>query len=211
MSQQPTAILLVRHALPDQGVDMDPTLSGTGRAQAELLGEWLVHERPSMVYASHLQRARQTAAPLARRLGIDVRQHEGLREWTSARTHYVRPEDLAHTPEGRAFAEGRWEGFIPDHDRVALRTTMAATLREIARSHPGDTVVAVSHGGAINSLLAHAIGAEVPFFFNPAYAGISRLQVWPDGRFVLASVNESAHLDPDRMRAFVGEAQEVIA
>lgn len=200
---RPTTVFLVRHGLPTSGEHIDPPLSETGQAQAALLGAWLVHEQPVAVYASDYRRAWQTAAPLARLLGLEVQQRKGLREWASSRTHYVRPEDLAHTPEGRAFAEGRFEDFVPDHDRVALRATMVGELRGIGDRHPGQTVAVVSHGGALNTLLASAVGSERPFFFNPGYAAVSRMQVWPDGRLVVASVNETAHLAPERLRAFL--------
>ncbi len=51
-------------------------------------------------------------------------------------------------------------------------------------------IVAVSHGGASNTFLAEIIGSPRRFFFNPGYCSISRVQVWPDGRFVLLSINE---------------------
>lgn len=204
----PTTVLLARHGVPVHGEDMDPGLSELGREQAVLLGEWLFQERPVAVYSSTLLRAAQTAAPLGGLLGLEVRQRDDLREWLTDRTHYVRPEDLAHTPQGRAFAEGRFSDFVPDHDRDALRTSMVSALRDIGRTHPGRAVAVVSHGGAINSLLSHAIGAAGSFFFNPGYAAFSRLQVWPDGRLVVASVNETAHLDPDRLRTFLGDEQQ---
>jgi probable phosphoglycerate mutase len=201
----PTTAFLVRHAVPVAASDMDPTLSELGMWQAEILGTWLAEEQPEAVYASHLQRAVETAAPLAKRLGLVVQVREDLKEWTTSRTHYTRPEDLAATAEGLAYAEARFEDFVPVHDRAALQRTMVNALREIGLEHAGRKVVVVSHGGALNSLLAHAAGSPSAFFFNPAYTGVSRLQVWPDGRLVIGSINETAHLDPGRLESFLSQ------
>lgn len=53
-------------------------------------------------------------------------------------------------------------------------------------------------GGASNTFLAHVVDSPRRFFFNPGYASISRVQVWPadDGfRFVLMSINEPVSVD----------------
>jgi 2,3-bisphosphoglycerate-dependent phosphoglycerate mutase len=65
----------------------------------------------------------------------------------------------------------------------------------IGLAHLGQRVVAVSHGGASNTFLAEVVGSPRRFFFNPGYASISRVQVWPTDdepgfRFVLMSINE---------------------
>lgn len=62
-------LLLIRHALPvrrelEDGI-ADPQLSPEGLAQADRLADYLSSEKIHAVYASPLQRAQQTAAPLA--------------------------------------------------------------------------------------------------------------------------------------------------
>ena len=188
---EPCEALLVRHALPEPDGTMDPGLGEEGRRQAEALSEHLVAEQVDAVYASHLKRAVQTAAPLADRLGLPVVQDEGLREWVSNATSYVGTENLKDTARAQSFREGRFEDeFLPPHNADELRATMIATVRRIGLAHPGQRIVAVSHGGASNTFLAEVIGSPRRFFFNPGYCSISRVQVWPDGRFVLLSVNE---------------------
>jgi len=170
---------------------MDPGLGDDGRAQAQALSEHLVGEPISAVYASHLKRAVQTAQPLSERLGLPVVQDEGLREWVSNATSYVGTENLKDSARAQSFREGRFEDeFLPPHNAVELRVTMVATVRRIGQAHAGERVVAVSHGGASNTFLAEIIGSPRRFFFNPGYCSISRVQVWPDGRFVLLSINE---------------------
>ncbi|HTN79286.1 MAG TPA: histidine phosphatase family protein, partial [Acidimicrobiales bacterium] len=69
-------LLLIRHALPIRREDVDgpadPELSEEGRDQAVHMAEWLADERIDAVYSSPMQRARETAAPLAEIHGLDV-------------------------------------------------------------------------------------------------------------------------------------------
>lgn len=188
----PCEVLLVRHALPQPDGTMDPGLGDEGRRQSEALAGHLSSLQVDALYSSHLKRARETAEPLSRATGLPVTIDEGLREWVSNATHYVGTENLADVGRAQAFHEGRFEDeFLPPHNADELRATMVATVRRIGQGHLGQRIVAVSHGGASNTFLAEVIGSPRRFFFNPGYAGISRVQVWPDGRFVLLSINES--------------------
>jgi probable phosphoglycerate mutase len=188
---EPCELLLVRHALPEPDGTMDPGLGEVGRGQARRLSEQLVPEQVDVIYSSHLKRAVQTAEPLARRLALPITQDEGLREWVSNATSYVGTESLKDSARAQSFREGRFEDeFLPAHNADELRATMIATVRRIGQAHQGLRVVAVSHGGATNTFLAEVIGSPRRFFFNPGYCSISRVQIWPDGRFVLLSVNE---------------------
>ncbi len=59
---------------------------------------------------------------------------------------------------------------------------------------PGATVVAVVHGGVIGELCRQATDSR-PFAFTHAdNCSISRLIVFPDGRWWLRSFNEIGHL-----------------
>lgn len=199
-------ILLVRHALPEPDGTLDPGLGDEGRSQAEALAAHLAGVPIDALYSSHLKRAVQTAEPLAAARGLDLRIDEGLREWISNATHYAGTENMADGARTRAFVEGRFEDeFLPPHNADELRATMAATVARIGLEHPGERVVAVSHGGASNTFLAHVLDSPRRFFFNPGYASISRVQVWPQGdgaRFVLVSVNEPVIAD-GRHREFL--------
>lgn len=192
-------IVLVRHALPQPDGTLDPGLGDEGRAQAEMLVNHLGGVRIDAVYSSHLKRAVETAEPLARARGLELRIDEGLREWKSNATHYTGTENMVDGARTKAFVEGRFEeGFLPPHNSDELREAMVSTVGRIGLAHPGERVVAVSHGGASNSFLAHVVDSPRLFFFNPGYASISRVQVWPtDGgfRFVLMSINEPVVAD----------------
>ncbi len=73
-----TTVIFVRHADVDQPVakGADPPLNATGRRRAELLADFLekidVVGGVNAIYAGKTRRTQETAAPLARRLGIKV-------------------------------------------------------------------------------------------------------------------------------------------
>lgn len=190
----PAEILLVRHALPEPDGTKDPGLGEVGLAQARRLAAWLEGERIDAIYSSHLKRAIQTVEPVAAARGLAVTIDEGLREWISAAPSYQQVEQLDDPERAAAWNEGRFEDFLPEHDADDLRVNMIRTMRRIGLDHQGERVVAASHGGASNTFLAAVVGSPKRFFFNPGYTSISRIQVHADGRFVLLSINETAHV-----------------
>ena len=190
----PCEILLVRHAVPQPNGTMDPGLGDEGRAQAQSLVDYLGPEQIDAIYSSHLIRAVETVEPLAAARGQEIRIDEGLREWVSNAKAYTGTEGMVDSARTKAFLEGRYEDeFMPPHNADELRATMVATMRRIGLAHQGQKVVAASHGGASNTFLAAVLDSPRTFFFNPGYASISRVQVWPDGRFVLLGINELTH------------------
>lgn len=194
----PCEILLVRHSVPQPDGTMDPGLGEAGLAQAHSLVAHLTTEDIDAIYSSHLKRAIQTVEPLAQARGLTITVDEGLREWVSGAKAYTGTEGMVDDARTKAFLEGRFEeGFMPPHNDVELRETMLATMLRIGLAHQGQKVVAASHGGASNSFLGAVLDSPHKFFFNPGYASISRVQVWPDGRFVLLCINELTH-DRDR-------------
>ena len=62
-------VLFVRHGEPDYAAD---SLTETGFKQAELVSERLLRENISVIYASSMRRAQQTAKPLADKLGLSI-------------------------------------------------------------------------------------------------------------------------------------------
>ena len=63
------AVYVVRHLNTPAG-ERDPDLLPEGRRAAEVLATWFRDEQPVAIYVSDYKRTRQTAAPLAARLGL---------------------------------------------------------------------------------------------------------------------------------------------
>jgi probable phosphomutase (TIGR03848 family) len=167
-----TLVLLVRHGqTPTTGVVLPGRAPGLrlaeeGRRQAEALARWLATvPRVAAVYASPLERARETAAPIARALRLPLRRERGLLEldigaWTGEKLAHVsrRPEwaTVQRNPSGFRFPGG--ESF------VEMQTRMIETLDRLVARHPGRRIVAVSHADPIKAALAHALGAHLDHF-----------------------------------------------
>jgi 2,3-bisphosphoglycerate-dependent phosphoglycerate mutase len=193
-------LLWVRHAEPERiapgtGVPADPRLTARGREQAERLAAWLAVEPIDVVLSSPQRRAIETAEPVARAHGLDVRIVEGLVEYDVQSDSYIPMEELRATgdPQLAAMYEGRWEDFGAESTET-FRSRVAATLDEVVAAHPGRRVVAVCHGGVINVALAVVLGLERHLWFDPHYTSLSRMIASRTGVRSLASLNERAHL-----------------
>ena len=159
-----TRILLARHGETDwnrvgrwQG-HADPPLNDAGRGQAAELAERLAGDGIAAIYSSDLRRASQTAHVVADRLGIAVVEDAGLREidvgsWSGL----TRAEVEQRFPEGYA----RWLAGEIGHDgetREELAERVVGAVERIAAQHPDDTILVVTHGGAIRALRRYADG-----------------------------------------------------
>lgn len=190
-------LVLVRHALPERVQDSDgpadPPLTALGRKQADRLVDALGADVTAL-YASPLARARATAAPLAAALGRDPEIVPDLREFDSDATHYVPVHEMALV-DPAAWARMR-AGLLPAHvDVPAFTARVDGALERIVAAHPGRaTVVVVAHAGVVNGWLAHLLGLDRPLVFPLDYAGITRVLAGRDGRRLVRSVNETAHV-----------------
>jgi 2,3-bisphosphoglycerate-dependent phosphoglycerate mutase len=134
-------LILVRHAEPVRIVDADgpadPPLAERGAAQAKALAAYLGTEAIDAVWSSPMLRARETAAPLADALGVEVVVDTELAEWDREATSYVPIEELKAAKDERwvAMVEGNLEGDGIDLD--AFRRGVIAAMDHIVTGNPG--------------------------------------------------------------------------
>ena len=163
-------MLLVRHGTTPTTGKMLPGragglhLSEKGRAQAEGAAARIaaLTKAPRAVYASPLERTRETAAPIAKALGLRVRTAPGLVE--------VDVGDWTEKPLARLYRAKEWPtvqrwpgGFrFPGGESFAEMSvrSMDAVLALVA-DHPGETIVAVSHADPIKAIVAAAAGVPL--------------------------------------------------
>jgi broad specificity phosphatase PhoE len=190
-------LTLVRHGRPDEEDAKhphDPKLRADGWQQAEAVARLLAAEGITRIVSSPLQRARQTAEPLSKRLGRAVDIVEG---WAEADRHVAR---YRSTETLRAQAPDEWQRFLldpvrylgcdPDEFRAAVLGALAATVGDAAR----DAHVAVfTHGLPINLVLSQVLGLERIIHFQPGYGSLTRLRARDAQTLVVISVNESGH------------------
>jgi len=194
-------LLLVRHALPLRvatvdGSPADPPLAEEGRGQAQRLARWFERERLDALYSSPLRRALETAEPLARGRGLELRVEPGVAEFDAEASHYVPLEELKATDlEGwRALVAS---GFYLGGDAETFRATVVAALEGIIADNPGARVAVVCHGGVINAWMSHILGTDRIFLFEPVYTSVSRFLAATSGERSVVSLNETAHLRED--------------
>jgi probable phosphoglycerate mutase len=192
---------MIRHAEPVRigpgtaAGPADPHLTGRGQVQADRLAAWLAAERIDALLSSPLRRARDTAEPVGRALGLHVEVVDGLMEYDAQSDFYIPVEGLRETRDHHwtAMIEGRWDelgGEPPDQFRARIVPCVDAIIERF----PGGAVAAVCHGGVINVYLAALLGLERHLWFHPEYTSISRVAAARTGERSVVSLNETAHL-----------------
>ena len=188
-----TAIYLIRHGQNDfvrqgklPGWLPGIHLNEAGRRQADQLAESFRGIRLQAVYASPLERARETAAALAKAQGLELEIRDALGEvrigtWEGLSLRAARRRKLWPTirmaPSLARFPQG--ESFVEAQARVVgeLETLRAAHKRAIA---------CVSHADPIKLAVAHYLGLPLDQF--------QRLTVEPASISLLEVNNRSARL-----------------
>lgn len=192
-------ILLIRHGVNDfvgkrlVGRTPGVHLNDTGIKQADQVAEVLRCAPIRAVFSSPLERAMETAAPLAAALRLTVQPHPGLLEvdfgeWQGITFGAMHRKKLWKTvterPSAMRFPAG--EAFTDAQQRVvAAITQISADFRE------KDVVACFSHSDIIRLALAHFIGAPLDAFQRIVIdtASISILHLH-EGRIRVAAVNQ---------------------
>ncbi|MGH9020984.1 MAG: histidine phosphatase family protein [Acidimicrobiales bacterium] len=168
-----TTVWLVRHGatsttgvvLPGRAPGLH--LSPRGRAQADAVAARLgvLATLPGALYTSPLERARETAAPIAATLGLRARVERGLvecdfGEWTGRRLSALRRRvewrAVQSAPSAFTFPGG--ESF------AAMQLRVWTTLERLASRHRGEGVVCVSHADPIKAAVTYALGVPLDLF-----------------------------------------------
>ena len=160
-----TTILLIRHAHTDAvgrylaGRTPGVALSAVGRAQVKDLLTLLCGRTIDAVYSGPLERARETATPLAASRGLPVHVRGDLDEvdfgaWTG-RTF----DELALLPEWKTYNTSRSTAVVPGGEDAATATTRIVRALAVIRSrHPCGTAAVVTHAELIRYAMLHALG-----------------------------------------------------
>ena len=126
------------------------SLTLLGRRQAAQLAESLAGRRVAHVWTSTLARAVQTGEIAAARLGVGVTTRIGLREFDVGDHRGVPLEEDPFVATYTRWLEGHLDERVPGGETGReIADRVGVVLREVADAHPGETVLVVSHGGAI--------------------------------------------------------------
>jgi alpha-ribazole phosphatase/probable phosphoglycerate mutase len=184
-------IILLRHgqtewnALQKYQGHIDIGLNDIGREQAEKLALYLrENENIEAIYCSDLSRSRETAEIIGRELQLPVQADERLREIGFGNWEGMTYEEVSQTyPEEYAkWFNNNLTIKVPGGESIDdLLARSLPALGDLAKKHEG-TVLVVSHGGLIKTILNHILGSDCwDIYLHPA--SISSLE-WDGERFV---------------------------
>jgi 2,3-bisphosphoglycerate-dependent phosphoglycerate mutase len=199
-----TELLFIRHGETDwnrqqrfQG-HIDVPLNDTGRAQADRLARRLAAEPHDALFTSDLQRAQQTAAPLAAAWQMTALASAGLRE-----QNFGLLEGL-DAPTIQAQHPVLWQGWLQHSADFAapggesqrqFHTRVLAAVAELAAAHAGRRIVVVTHGGVLDMLWrsVHGLPLAGPRQCQIPNTGVNRLR-WVAGAPQILVWGDDSHL-----------------
>jgi probable phosphoglycerate mutase len=167
-----TLVLLVRHGqtpttgklLPGRAPGLH--LADVGVEQAKKAAERISDLKTvDAIYASPLERARETAAPIAAARGMKAQIDKGLLEcdfgdWTGAEL-----KNLMKLPEWNTVQRAPSTFRFPNGESFTeMQTRMVSAVDRLRAKHQGGTIVCVSHADPIKALVAHAMGTHIDLF-----------------------------------------------
>ena len=149
------------------GGRLDPPLTTDGERMAAAFAECYSHAPWKAIYASPLQRALHTAAPLARATGLTVHTRDGLTEidygkWDGKSVTEVDAE--YHDEYERWVADPAWNPPTGGETAVALAQRVTHVFEGIRAAHPEGNVLVVSHKATIRVALCALLGVDVGRF-----------------------------------------------
>lgn len=180
-----SVFLLIRHGHNDvlgkriTGRQPGVKLNDRGRAQAAALAARLADYGIGRIFSSPLERARQTAAPLARRLELPVEISEAIHEVDFGTWEGRTLDELAEDRRWRRFNQVRSVTRPPGGELMCeVQARMVGEIEALRGRYPGAVIALISHGDPIKTALAHYAGLPLDF--------IARLEVSPASVSVLS-------------------------
>ena len=180
---EPTVFGRINGRLPGVG------LSAKGRAEIAAVASRLAGEKIDAIYASPLQRTRETAEILSDRLTLPVQYREDVieldfGEWTGLTADEIRKDE-----RWQMWSSCRSIAAIPGGESWRqVQDRVVGALFDLHRLHAGGSVVVVSHGDVIRAGLLFALGMPLDFYsrIEVALASISVIRLDGSGIRVVA-------------------------
>jgi probable phosphoglycerate mutase len=203
-----TKLFLIRHGQSAGNAEgrfggHGPTpLSELGKKQAEITAKALAKEHISAIYSSDLERALQTARPLADLLGLEVNATGAFRErHVGVLEGLTFDESKANHPEDYYALVNRNVHHVITKGESYRHLLKRATneLWEILRTHKGGRIAVFSHTGAICFMTLHLMGAirrdtrQTPWIVT-SNCGISRFEIRGRHNVRVLALNDTRHL-----------------
>ncbi len=182
-------LLLIRHALNDwmgkriAGWTPGISLNEKGREQAARLAQWLEPVPLEAVYSSPLERAVETAEPIADSHQLELAIREAIGE--------SRYGELDGKPIEEIFKTDLWEKWRlhPSRTRFPgaettyeVQVRVVEQLEQMLKEHPEGNIAVVTHADPIRVAVAHYIGLPLDLvgrlWVSPASVTVLRFDEW---------------------------------
>jgi broad specificity phosphatase PhoE len=199
-------LLLVRHGQTQYNADrrvqgqIDIPLNDVGRWQAERIGARLSRYSPTMILSSDLSRAAETARAIAdHHQTVPFQQSELLREVGYGVFEGLNGDDIVekYPEEFRLWQEDRNGYMPPEAETIHEQRFRAAEAAKLImeQGSEGDTIVVVSHGAIMRSLMATFMNLEIEQQVNLHFDNTSLTALERGQRgMVLRLSNDTSHL-----------------
>lgn len=190
------------------GGRLDPPLTPDGERMAAAFAECYAKTPWEAIYASPLQRALRTAAPLARVTGLTVHTREGLTEIDYGRwdgKNVAEVDEEYHDEYERWVADPAWNPPTGGETAVALAQRVTHVFEGIRAAHPDGNVLVVSHKATIRVALCALLGVDVGRFryrFGCPVGSVSIIEFGGHGPLA-DTVADRSHLSSE-LRALEG-------
>lgn len=200
-----TTVALVRHAEFDLlgkvlcGRAGGLGLNMRGKKQARQLARRLSRLPLDAIVCSPLDRACETARPLAALTGLEVRISADLNEIAFGEWTGLSFEQLREIPGWIDFNKCRSCNRAPGGESlIEVQSRAVAEINRIAAEFPEGAVAVISHGDVIRAAIAYYLGVPLDLLsrFEVSPASVSILKLRNSGP-LLAALNFTGELPPD--------------
>lgn len=199
-------LYLVRHAESEwnrssrYAGQQDVPLSTRGKEQANRIARRLSQEHLDALYASPLQRARETASIVGKACNVSLTVDPDLAE-----IHHGEWEGLTTLQVHAAFPS-EYERWLSHPDRAIMpggetldqvSERVRAAFSRIQQKHANGKVGIFSHDAVLRVLLLRCLGLELEHFWKWELenASVSMVDVTEKGKYRLVCLNDTSHLD----------------
>ncbi len=158
-------------------------LDNEGRGQAQRLVQRLQNVRIDAIYSSPLERALETAEPLAAARGLAIQRRQrlieiGFGEWTGLEIALL--DEDTHWKRFNSF---RSSTRIPGGELMTeVQTRIVDEMEELRQNHPDGSVALFSHADVIKCAVTLYAGVPLDFMhrfeISPASVSIIKLSDW---------------------------------
>jgi probable phosphomutase (TIGR03848 family) len=184
-----TSFYLIRHALNDfvgqrlAGWMPGIHINDEGRLQARRLAAKLAPVGITEIYSSPLERAQETAQPLAEAARLKVETRQSFVEIQTGEWAGKTFAELKEDPQWQAFNQFRSGARVPGGElMLETQTRMVAAMLELRGAHPNGKIAIVSHADPIRAALVFFLGMPLDFYqrieVGPASYSIVTLEAW---------------------------------